>query len=291
MKVAGFTIIRNAIRFDYPVREAILSILPLCDEMVVAVGQSDDRTLELIREIPSDKIRIVETQWDDSLREGGRVLAVETDKALAAVSTDADWLFYIQADECVHEHDWPLILKEMEAALKDPDIEGLLFKYRHFYGSYDYLGASRRWYRREIRLLKNKPGIHSYKDAQGFRIQGRKLRVKLIDAYIHHYGWVRPPETMQAKIQNFNRMYLDDTQLAAQGPVAPDFDYSQVEAVQRFEGTHPAVFQPRVAAINWTFDKDPSERKLSLSHRLLDAVERLTGRRLFEYRNYTLINR
>lgn len=291
MKVAGFTIIRNAIRFDYPVREAILSILPLCDEMVVAVGQSDDRTLELIREIPSDKIRIVETQWDDSLREGGRVLAVETDKALAAVSTDADWLFYIQADECVHEHDWPLIQKEMEAALKDPDIEGLLFKYRHFYGSYDYLGASRRWYRREIRLLKNKPGIHSYKDAQGFRIQGRKLRVKLIDAYIHHYGWVRPPETMQAKIQNFNRMYLDDTQLAAQGPVAPDFDYSQVEAVQRFEGTHPAVFQPRVAAINWTFDKDPSERKLSLSHRLLDAVERLTGRRLFEYRNYTLINR
>lgn len=289
MKVVGFTIIRNAIRFDYPIREAILSILPLCDEMVVAVGNSDDQTLELIRQIPSGKLRILETRWDDSLREGGRVLAVETDKALAAAAPDADWLFYIQADECVHEADWPVIRREMEATLEDPAIEGLLFRYRHFYGSYDYLGASRRWYRREIRLVKNLPGLHSYKDAQGFRIQGRKLRVKLIDAWIHHYGWVRPPQTMQAKIQNFNRMYFDDARIAAQGPVAASFDYSQVEAVERFEGTHPAVFQPRVAAINWHFEKDPSERRLSFTHRLLDAIERLTGRRLFEYRNYILV--
>lgn len=291
MKVAGITIIRNAIRFDYPIREAILSILPLCDEMVVAVGNSEDQTLDLIRQIPSGKIRILETRWDDSLREGGRVMAVETDKALAAVSPDADWLFYIQADECVHEADWPVIRKEMEANLEDPEIEGLLFRYRHFYGSYDYLGASRRWYRREIRLVKNLPGLHSYKDAQGFRIQNRKLRVKLIDAWIHHYGWVRPPQTMQAKIRNFNRMYFDDARISAQAPVGDAFDYSQVEAVQRFEGTHPAVFQPRVAAINWHFEKDPSERRLSFSQRLLDAIERLSGRRLFEYRNYILVKR
>ena len=48
MKVTGFTFIRNAIRYDYPVKEAILSILPLCDEFVVAVGKSDDDTRSLI---------------------------------------------------------------------------------------------------------------------------------------------------------------------------------------------------------------------------------------------------
>ena len=40
MRVSGFTFIRNAIHYDYPIVEAIHSILPLCDEVVVAVGNS-----------------------------------------------------------------------------------------------------------------------------------------------------------------------------------------------------------------------------------------------------------
>src|SRR5687768_5278014 len=103
MKVSGFTFVRNAIKYDYPIVEAIQSILPLCDEVVVAVGDSEDGTMELIKGIPSEKIRIIETIWDDTLREGGRVLAVETDKAFSAVSEDADWAFYIQGDEVLHE--------------------------------------------------------------------------------------------------------------------------------------------------------------------------------------------
>ena len=48
MKVSGFTFVRNAIKYDYPIVEAIQSILPLCDEVIVAVGNSDDGTLDLI---------------------------------------------------------------------------------------------------------------------------------------------------------------------------------------------------------------------------------------------------
>ena len=103
MKVAGFTFIRNAIKYDYPALESIHSILPLCDELVVAVGNSEDGTRAMIENIGSPKIRIIDTVWDDNLREGGKVLAVETDKAFSAVSPDADWSFYIQADEVVHE--------------------------------------------------------------------------------------------------------------------------------------------------------------------------------------------
>lgn len=109
MFVSGFTFIRNAVRFDYPIVEAIRSILPLCDEVVVAVGRSDDNTRELIEQIGSDKIRILDTVWDDALREGGRVLAEETNKAFAAVNPKADWCFYIQGDEVIHERDHPAI--------------------------------------------------------------------------------------------------------------------------------------------------------------------------------------
>ena len=137
MKVTGFSFIRNAIKFDYPIIEAITSILPICDEFIIAVGNSDDDTLELIKGIGSDKIKIIETTWDDSLREGGRVLAVETDKAFQEISADTDWCFYIQGDECVHEKYLPIIKKAMEENLHTNHIEGLLFNYLHFYGSYD----------------------------------------------------------------------------------------------------------------------------------------------------------
>ncbi|MFM6937069.1 MAG: glycosyltransferase family 2 protein, partial [Aquirufa sp.] len=157
MKIAGFTFIRNAVQNDYPIVEAITSILPICDEFVVAVGNSTDGTLELIQAIPSDKIRIIETVWDESAREGGRVFALETDKAYQAISPDTDWAFYIQGDECVHEDDLPNIVAAMQTHSDNPTVEGLLFHYKHFYGSYDYVAVSRRWYRREIRVVKFDP--------------------------------------------------------------------------------------------------------------------------------------
>jgi len=144
MKVAGFTFIRNAVKNDYPIVEAITSILPICDEFVVAVGNSDDGSEQLIKGINSPKIKIINTIWDETIREGGTVFAAETDKAFKAISPDMDWAFYIQGDECVHEKYLPLIKKEMEDNLNDNKIEGLLFKYLHFYGSYNYYGYSRR---------------------------------------------------------------------------------------------------------------------------------------------------
>jgi hypothetical protein len=45
LQISGFTFVRNAIKYDYPIVEAVRSILPLCDEVVVAVGDSDDDTL------------------------------------------------------------------------------------------------------------------------------------------------------------------------------------------------------------------------------------------------------
>ncbi len=104
MKVTGFTFIRNALKYDYPVVQAIRSILPLVDDFVVAVGRSEDETLALIRSIDPTKIKIVETIWDDSQREGGKVLALETDKAFQAISQEADWCFYLQGDEVIHEN-------------------------------------------------------------------------------------------------------------------------------------------------------------------------------------------
>jgi hypothetical protein len=290
MKVTGFTFIRNAIVNDYPVSEAIRSILPLCDDFVVALGNSSDDTSKLIETLAVDKIRIVNTTWDDSLKEGGQVFALETDKAIAAITTDTSWMIYIQGDECIHEKYLPIIKKEMEANLDDPNVEGLLLKYKHFYGSYDYTAESRRWYRREIRILKNLPGIHSYRDAQGFRINGRKLKVKLIDAYIYHYGWVKTPKALQGKVRNFNQFYQTEEWVEQNLPVQNTYDMNNADRLVKFKDTHPEVIKGRIEATNWKFEHDLTQMtsKMNFRRKLLQKIEDLTGIRLFEYRNYTL---
>ena len=290
MKVSGFTFVRNAIKFDYPIIEAIMSILPVCDEMIVAVGNSDDDTLGLIKSINSPKIKIIETVWDDSLREGGKVLAVETNKALAAVSKDADWCFYIQGDEVVHEQYLPNIKKAMEDNLNDQEVEGLLFKYLHFYGSYQYVADAQRWYRQEIRIVRNQPNITSYRDAQGFRtITDKKLNVRWIDAYIYHYGWVKSPEIQKEKMKSSIKFWADEEKTDVLKPQLENFDYSEIDSLTTFEGTHPAVMQARLARVNWQFNFDIREKKLSLKNRFRTWIEKLTGWRIGEYKNFELL--
>jgi len=286
MKVSGFTFVRNAVRFDYPVVESVSSILPLCDEFIVAVGDSDDSTREMIRSIPSSKIRIVDTHWDDTKREGGRVLAEETNKAFDAISPDSTWAFYLQADEVIHE-DWLDTIRRSMVKWKDnQEIDGLLFNYLHFYGSYNFVADSRNWYRHEVRIIRNDKHIRSYKDAQGFRKDEKKLQVALIPAWVYHYGWVKPPELQQAKQKTFHRYWHDDRWIENRVPESNSFDYSRIDSLELFKKSHPAVMKHRIESKNWQFQFDPSQKKFSVIGRILHFIEKKTGWRIGEYRNY-----
>lgn len=289
MKVTGFTFIRNALKYDYPIVEAITSILPLCDDFVVAVGKSEDQTLALISNIDSKKIKIIETEWDDTLREGGKVLAAETNKAFQAIGKDTDWAFYIQGDEVIHEKYLDTIKKEMLRWKDDSRVDGLLFKYLHFYGSYDYVGSSPRWYGNEIRIIKNNKKIYSYHDAQGFRKNdNEKLRVKAIDACVYHYGWVKEPKAMQRKQEDFNKLWHDDHWVDKNVQKSDTFDYSAVDSLKRFKETHPKVMLPRIERKNWKFDYDMSFNNLSLRYRAKSFLKDYLGIEI-GYKNYIKI--
>jgi hypothetical protein len=292
MKVSGFTFIRNAIKYDYPVLESIKSLLPLVNEMVIAVGNSDDGTRQLIESINDDKIKIIDTIWDDSLREGATVLAVETNKAFHAISPDSDWAFYLQADECLHENDYDAI---KEALIKHKDnkkVNGLLFKYNHFFGNYSYLGAGKQWYRNEIRIIKNDKTIKSWKDAQGFRFSNnKKLNVKKINAHIYHYGWVKHPAVTQQKSLNFISMH-DPNFVVNEDMLKAQFDYHSIDRLEPFVGTHPEIIKNKIEAVNWEFKYDDTKSKyhnMKLKHKISFFIEGLTGYRIGEYKNYKVV--
>jgi hypothetical protein len=290
MKVSGFTFIKNALIYDYPVVEAIQSILPICDEVVVAVGKSDDNTLQLMDSIDKSKVRIIETVWDENQRKGGRVLALETDKAFAAISQDSEWAFYIQGDEAVHEKYLDSIYEGMNKYKEDKRVDGLLFKYLHFYGSYDYVGDSSKWYSNEIRVIRNDKSFYSFRDAQGFRKGNEELlKVKTLDACIYHYGWVKEPVAMQRKQENFNKYWHEDEWLEKNVAKAEEFDYkTNLSRLTRFEGTHPKVMEKRINAKNWKFEYDISFNRTTTKERMKSLLKNYIGIDT-SYKNYKVI--
>jgi hypothetical protein len=289
MRVSGFSFVRNAVDLAYPVVEAITSILPVCDEFVIAAGDSSDGTTELLRSIDSPKIRIIETTWDPALFVRGEIFAQQTDVALAACT--GDWAFYIQGDEVVHERYLPLIEARMRRHIGDPLVEGLLFDYVHFFGDYAHVQTSHSWYGREIRVVRTKIGVSSWHDAQGFRIERRKLRVAHSDGAIYHYGWVRPPDPMRRKARAFRSAYGERDEPPP--PSSPEpYRYGRMWGVRRFEGTHPEVMRARIDGHRWT--ATPSEpvghKHDRVRVQMLTYLENyVLKRRIGERRNYILL--
>ena len=298
MFVSGVTIIKNGVKLKYPFLESIQSLLPVVDEFIAVVGDCEDDTRDRILALGSPKIRIIDTVWDPAMREGGKVLAHQTNIGLDAAQ--GDWIFYMQADDMIHEKDVATLRREMELCQNDPQIEGLLFPYYQFW-TYDYVTVTRRAYRREVRICRNLPGLRSYRDAQGFRLYdnnaaydagapGRKLRVKLIRPHVYAYGRVRPPKEEQEKILEFVRYWQSDTEIQERFKGRNQFNYEKVEKVIPFpQDGHPAVMAARIAAN--TYHVVPQQGHFSLKGRIFFWIEQLTGWRPFEYRNYKLVRR
>ena len=291
MKIAGFTIIKNAVTNDFPIVEAIRSILPVVDEMTVLIGDSTDDTIALIEAIGDPKIKIHHSIWNKNLRKGGAVLAEETDKAFALISDEYTWAFYIQGDEVVHEKYHAAIKEGCENYASDTEVQGLLFKYKHFYGTYDYVGDSRKWYAHEIRIIRNNKAISAYRDAQGFRIGSTKLPVAKVNASIYHYGWVKSPSQMRKKLKESSVYWNDDTQMEKIKSSPDDYDFSGFDSLEKFTGTHPSVMLDRIQRQNWKIDIDLSQKKFSFKNKCLYLFEKLTGIRPFDFKNYKIIRK
>lgn len=289
MKVCGFSFVKNAVEYDYPVVEAIMSILPVCDKFIVAVGDCNDGTRALIESIDSDKIEIIDTVWDPLLREKGRVLASETNKAFDFIPAEYDWCFYIQGDEVMHEKYLPEIVHSMNKYLDVKEVDGLIMRYTHFYGTFDYYADSRRWYRSEIRIIRNNKGIRSWNDAQGFRWKdGKKLTGVFIDATMYHYGWVRPPKLMMNKLEGAKQYWsVDSKHIKTINQESEEYKYEEgIDSLKQFKGAHPKVMQARIDALNWHPKLSTKRKKFNVRYFVLYYFEKLFNYRPFENKHF-----
>jgi len=317
MKISGFTMGKNAQKLYYPMKQSVMSVLPIVDEFVIVLGDSDedDTTREEIDSIGSNKIKIIDTVWDIKKYPRGMEHAHQTD--IARQHCTGDWLFYLQSDEVVHEKYIPVIQKQCEELYEDKTVEGLLFYYSHFWGDYYHIQDNHCWYRKEIRIIRNDPDIHSWESAQSFRkipnfngIDYRqrrnsyRLKVKQIDAVIYHYGWVRPPKLMQEKIKAFSINHQgvrNVEEMERKHKFSQLFDYGNLSKLKYFNGSHPKVMKGWIDNFYWKHQlrysgprksKNPILSKHDkFRYRLISWIEKyiLRGKRLGEFKNYNLI--
>jgi hypothetical protein len=283
--VSGFTLVRNATQLDFPLEAALQSLLPGVDELVVNVGRSSDDTRERVAALEDPRIRIIDAEWDGSLGPG--MLALETQRAMAACRHS--WGIYIQADEVLEDGGAQRLASLIAEHHEDRDVEGIVVSYRHFYGGFDRVARNRRWYRREVRAVRLDPAsdIHSYRDAQGFRVgpSQRRVRAILSDVTMFHYGWARPAWALTAK-RAADRALAPAERSALDGrPLLPWFP-----GIVAFTGEHPTPVRSWIAAGRRSQELI-APRRFEREHvrlALSGWFERWTGLRLFEFRNYTL---
>lgn len=310
MKISGFSFVRNGISLYYPVIEAIKSILPIVDEFIISVGKGTDDTREQIQKINDPKVKIIDTVWEEKYFKKGIINSIQTDIAMKECS--GDWLFYLQADEVVHEKYLDKIVKRCEELETNKNIEGLLFRYKHFWGDYKHYHTGHGWYPNEIRIVRNLQKIHSWQSAQSFRKfeyydnprqeDGHtKLNVAEVDAEIYHYGWVRPPHLMQNKKRALDSVHWGMNRAKDYYEKAPkEFDYGPLNLLSEFRETHPKVMEEMISKFNWEnklqYSGKPNKYREPHKHetfkyRMVSFIEKYLygGKNIGGFKNYHLV--
>jgi len=288
MKISGFTFIRNGTILGYPFIESINSILPICDEFIIAVGPSEDDTLTLLKKIKSKKIKIIQTQWNENMKDRGFVYAQQ--KMIAQFNCSGDWAFYLEGDEVIHQDDLKTIKNMMQTSLNNSNIESLVFDYYHFFGSKDWIATSPAWYRNEARIIRNNLRVWS-PDALYFvnmdkNKNGRYPHAISIGVPIYHYGHIRSKASMNDKLKRVGKYW---------NRKIPDFISYEIDpnAIKPFSGKHPAIMKSWLKEkAEQTFHPDPNYQitRREKRHRWLMFFEKFLNKDLtrkhFKFINY-----
>ncbi|MGB3917770.1 MAG: glycosyltransferase [Thiothrix litoralis] len=285
MKVSACTFIRNGQILGYPFVESIRSVLPIVDEFVIAVGQSDDDTLSILKSLNEPKLRLIETVWNENMRAKGYVYGQQ--KMLAQFACTGEWIFYLEADEVLHENDLPIIQASMQQYLHDDRVEALIFDYLHFYGNANTYLWSPGWYRHAPRIIK--ASVRSYAPDGLFWLvldsnkHGRYPKAAHSGATMYHYGWVRSEEQMNLKASRVEKYW--NKQNAA-------IDYRDMDGriLREFTGTHPVVMQTYLPKESGLFQVNPAYQpsRKQQKHGWMLKLERWFGLELSK-KHYTLV--
>lgn len=248
MKIFGFGLIKNGVKFDFPFKESILSMSPIVEKVFYNYGPSDDGSKEVLKSL--DKVVVCEKDWDDSRTDKGLILSEMTNHALNSLRESLDpekdkdaWAIYLQSDELFHEQELNQIQEDIKKA-NDSGCDAMKFRYLHFWQSHNQIAVNKKWYPHEVRAIKVFTPIESWGDAQGFK---NYSKVYESNTHIYHYGHVRDEKAYKEKMDRMIRYYHPAEGLKKFAKKWHGKDKKTLTL--NFFGTHPQLMKSRMDRI------------------------------------------
>ena len=187
--LGGSIFVRNAVKFDYCIREAVESLVPLCDEVVVLDCQSEDDTMDILQELEAKHGNV-------RVYDGGEWECAPNFERLALLANQAKeflrtkWHFMLQADEVLHEDSYPRVREAL--ALAGPGNKTWMVKRFNLYPDFDHYVKenSKRKPCNDYPLRLGRRDIPAVGDAEGLFLVGFNPKWRDL-IHIFHYGYVR----------------------------------------------------------------------------------------------------
>jgi len=196
--LGGFVFIKDAEKYDYCYKQAIISLLEVCDKVVVVLFDDDNKESKEIIDLQSEGHQIKQYILDRDMwvdMKGKTKLA--NLQNIAAMLLDTDYQLLVQADEVIHPDSYTTIRQAIETGAA-----GFLCERVNLWGSPNTMLVvpqnRQPCSTRVIRLTKR--GYWCYDDGESIAAPATADFVDKIK--IIHYGFVRKREVMKAKIIN-----------------------------------------------------------------------------------------
>ncbi len=225
-KISGYTIARNVVKFEYPIRECLTTLRPLCEDVVLAYDpHTDDGTDEVVKTLARDlDLTLFETRWNMDNIDKGLELGVQTDIAMKQCRND--WRLYLQLDEAFHEDDVEAI-KELPALAEAQNAFGVDFQRVYFYGNLHTIRKD--WTAQITRLTRD--DTHTYSKGDGMScvpIRQDFERHLLSKVWMFHYSRLGDPELISKRVRNMDTFYHEDDDLVPESEL-PSYDFTTRE--------------------------------------------------------------
>jgi len=246
--ISVFTVVSQCpkIRED-TVIEGVKAALAFADEVICFHCNPTDGTLEELKAIKDDRIKIIDGgNWNTDRFIVGRK------KNAALQHCTKDWCLLMDADEVFECGNIPLF-KEM---LKK-DVNAYQLRYLHFFSSPRLIKTAKAsFYQWKASLFRNHAGnfigglgimSNTEMDNRGRELVGRSTRLPENLFRIFHYGHCKTNTvTWAKKINQLEDTYMED----GRGQVNPDTFRVDLSNTEEFKEEHPETMRERVNRMN-----------------------------------------
>ena len=245
MTLSGIVPLRNGFSLDYCFRECIQSLLPVCEEVVVADGDSTDGTREVIDEWArrEAKLTIVRYPWPNP--KGDIDFFVKWIQFVRE-SAHHPFVFQLDADEVLSDHSYEWIEHIKRTYPEHAQVSFKCDRYNFWFDHRHMIPHGVCLSHRVIRLAPQNVWLPS----DGPHVNGAACIGMSVDSpiQIFHYGFLRTREGFFRKAHDLQTMFFDsyDPRLAKAESVPGNW-MEKIEGVEwtsrllRFDGDHPSV--------------------------------------------------